>query len=148
MFVPLTPKILTKGEIQYCAKHTKKKLIYYCIPCEKSVCRKCVKQYHHGHAIKLFSSDVKRPERHRLSDEIKENLKKHTLVAIRMVDTVYASAFLPQKKKEPSGNDISQNKTPNKSSACILQQVYILFRFGLIKKCIYFFISWNGSMKK
>lgn len=130
MVVPLTSNTLTKGEVQYCSKHTKKKLRYYCIPCGKPVCRKCIKQLHGGHAMKLFSSDVEQPERHRLSDEIKESLRKHAFDAIRMVDTVCSSTFPPQKKKEPSENDITQNNTPNKSSTCIIQQVYLLFRFG------------------
>lgn len=141
MVVPLTSNNLTIDEKMYCPKHIKKKLEYHCIPCEKSVCAECIRLYHSDHAKKSLTTDLKMDERRQYGDEIKEKLGKHALDALRMLDTMFESAFPPSKKKDTSGNDISQEnmpfppskkkepsannisqeKMPNKSTTCILQ---------------------------
>lgn len=141
--VPLTSNNLTSEEMLYCAcsGHIKKKLEYHCIPCDKSVCAECIGLYHKGHAKKSLTSDLKNAERVQYGDEIKGQLGKHALDALRMLGTMFESAFPPSKKKEssandismakrsfppskkkePSGNDISQENMPNKSTTCIVQ---------------------------
>lgn len=120
---PLTSNNLTSEEIVYCAcsGHIKNKLEYHCIPCDKSVCAECIGLYHKGHVKKSLTSDLKNTERVQYGDEIKGQLGKHALDALRMLDTMFESAFTPSKKKEPCGNDISQENMPNKSTTCIVQ---------------------------
>lgn len=80
-------------------------------------------------------------ENRQYDNEIKDRLGKHALDALRMLDTMFESAFPPSKKKEISGNniphekipfpsskkkeacgnDISHENMPNKSTTCILQ---------------------------
>lgn len=137
--VPLTSNNLTSEKILYCAcsGHIKNKLEYHCIPCDKSVCAECIRLYHKGHAKKSLTSDSKKAERVQYGDEIKGQLGKHALDGLRMLDTMFESAFPPSKKKEPSemanmsfppskkkepsGNDNSQDNMPNKSTTCVVQ---------------------------
>lgn len=115
--VLLTSNNLTSEEILYCtcSGHIKRKLEYHC---DKSVCAECIGLYHKGHAKK---SNLKNAERVQFGDQIKGQLGKHALDALRMLDTMFESAFPPSKKEEPSGNDISQENMPNKSTTCIIQ---------------------------
>lgn len=135
MVVPLTSNNLRNANTIYCSKHTYLKLKYHWSPCKKSVCTECIRIYHNDHAQKSLTTDVQKLNRLQYGDEIKESLGNHALDAIRMLDRMFESAFPPPKKKEPCRNDISQNKTPNRSTTCILQKVYPLYGFWLIGKC-------------
>lgn len=70
-------------------------------------------------------------ERLQYGDQIKKKLGKHALHALRMLDTMFESAFPPLKKKEPSGNDISLAKMsfPSSKKDDLLEMTF------LRKKC-------------
>lgn len=42
-------------DLQYCTKHTKKKLERFCNRCSKPVCTDCIIKYHKGHSVKSLS---------------------------------------------------------------------------------------------
>lgn len=112
MVVPLTSNNLTSWEILYCAcsEHIKKKLGYYCIPCDKYVCSECIRLYHNGYAKKSLTTDLKKAERRQYGDQIKERFGKHAVDAFRMLDTMFESAFPSSKKEEPSGMSFPPSK--------------------------------------
>lgn len=107
--VPLTSNNLTIDENMYCPEHRIKKLEYYCIPCEKFVCTKCIGVFHSDHATKSLTT-----ERRQYGDD-EERLGRHVRDALRLVETVFEIAL------QPAGNEITPERMPNRSTTCILQ---------------------------